>query len=230
MKSGARGVWGTLVVALAVFSACSGGEATTDSQPPASDQEVADTISDPESEDGLPPPEEIGTVPTIVEGTDDRVDVSDPSSVTSLPETTTTSTTTTVTTTTLPTTTTTLEPCQPPIPSDVLFDTNSAELREEADEQLATAAETLLEDCPASKIVVVGHTDSRGTEQYNLDLSLQRAQAVIDWMVQFGIDRSTFEAQGAGESDLLEQDVGSDGTFDENAGARNRRVEFRVFS
>lgn len=233
MRLGSPGTIVAVALVLVAVSACTGVETTSTTATSTTEPEGSEPIAEPESDATLPPAGDLGSIPTVVEGTDDHVDVTEQSTDANLPEETTTTTststtTTSTTTTTIPTTTTTVEPCQPPIPSDVLFDTDSAELREEADDQLSAAAETLLEDCPASRIVVVGHTDSRGTEEYNLDLSLRRAEAVIEWMVEFGIDRSIFEADGAGESELLEPDVRSDGTFDQEVGARNRRVEFIV--
>jgi OOP family OmpA-OmpF porin len=72
------------------------------------------------------------------------------------------------------------------------------------------------------KLAVVGHTDSVGSEAYNMKLSQQRAQAVVDYLVSRGIDRGMLTAVGKGEA----QPVASN---DMDSGrARNRRVELVV--
>jgi len=71
---------------------------------------------------------------------------------------------------------------------------------------------------------VVGHGDERGSDQTNMDLSLKRAQAVIDYLVMsHGCLRQAFIAQGQGKRYLLKS-----GCQDENCHAFNRRVEFAV--
>jgi OOP family OmpA-OmpF porin len=69
---------------------------------------------------------------------------------------------------------------------------------------------------------IVGHTDSSGPESYNLRLSKRRAQAVVDYLVSQGVDRSDLVATGAGETNPVASN-------DTRAGrAENRRVELVV--
>jgi outer membrane protein OmpA-like peptidoglycan-associated protein len=76
---------------------------------------------------------------------------------------------------------------------------------------------------PETKVIIEGHTDSRGSEDYNEQLSQRRAQAVQDALAMRGIDRSRVETVGRGEA----YPVASNDTA---AGRQqNRRVDI-VFS
>ncbi len=72
---------------------------------------------------------------------------------------------------------------------------------------------------PCLSFVVEGHTDASGSKSYNLELSNQRATAVVDFLADHGVDRSRLQSVGFGESSLANQ-------TDPNA-AENRRVTFR---
>jgi outer membrane protein OmpA-like peptidoglycan-associated protein len=69
---------------------------------------------------------------------------------------------------------------------------------------------------------IEGHTDSRGRDAANLDLSLRRARSVAAWLVSHGIVASRVEGWGCGETDP----IGDNGTSDGRQ--TNRRVEFHV--
>ncbi|MFD5243650.1 OmpA family protein [Amycolatopsis sp. NPDC058340] len=115
-------------------------------------------------------------------------------------------------------------PPPPPAPApplvltgDLLFDFNSATVRPEARSALA-AVVPALRARPSTN--VVGHTDSRGTDEYNQRLSERRAQAVIAVLVaEDGSLAGRLHASGRGESEPVD-------TNDTRAGRqRNRRVE-----
>ena len=71
-------------------------------------------------------------------------------------------------------------------------------------------------------IIAEGHTDSRGTEEYNQALSLRRANAVRDYLVAGGVAANRITVEGYGES----KPVASNNTDDGRA--QNRRVELRI--
>jgi outer membrane protein OmpA-like peptidoglycan-associated protein len=105
--------------------------------------------------------------------------------------------------------------------SDVLFDTASATLKPGAREKLARVAGVLLA-YPGLEIEVEGHTDSVGSDEYNVGLSERRAASVRSYLVSQGIPRETIEAMGFGES----RPVVSNSTA---AGRQqNRRVELVI--
>ena len=106
--------------------------------------------------------------------------------------------------------------------SDVLFDTAAATLKPGAASAIDRLAK-YLEQNQESRVIIEGHTDSRGSEAYNEDLSQRRAQAVADELVTRGISSDRLEVIGRGEG----FPVANNGT---DAGRQqNRRVEI-VFS
>jgi len=105
---------------------------------------------------------------------------------------------------------------------DVLFDTAASTLKPGATSTIDRIASFLKEN-EGTKVIVEGHTDSRGSDEYNQQLSERRAQAVADALAFRGIDRSRVEAVGRGKA----LPVASNDTA---AGQQqNRRVEL-VFS
>ena len=84
--------------------------------------------------------------------------------------------------------------------STVLFDFDSSALRDEARAELNRAADILAPRDDIILIEVAGHTDSIGTEEYNQDLSVRRAQAVADYLVQNGVSRDRLRVVGFGET------------------------------
>ncbi|HET6510585.1 MAG TPA: OmpA family protein [Candidatus Kapabacteria bacterium] len=103
----------------------------------------------------------------------------------------------------------------------VFFDFNSATLKRESFPDLNRAA-SLLIDNPNMLVTVAGHTDSVGSDEYNLKLSQDRATSVKAYLVGRGAKQSQIEAIGYGET----QPRADNGT--EEGRALNRRVEFLV--
>jgi OmpA-OmpF porin, OOP family len=103
----------------------------------------------------------------------------------------------------------------------VTFRADSAELTDEGRATLDGVAETLKaqEDLKAE---IAGHTDSVGSEAYNTLLSQQRADAVLKYLVQRGIEESRMSAVGYGELEPVAPNDTEDGR------RSNRRVEFRI--
>ncbi|MCC6202993.1 MAG: OmpA family protein [Gammaproteobacteria bacterium] len=103
----------------------------------------------------------------------------------------------------------------------VTFAYDSATLTADAKTTLDKAV-PMLKDNASVRVNVDGHTDSRGSEQYNQSLSQRRAQAVVDYLIEKGIARDQLTARGFGESAPVAAN-------DSEANmARNRRVEFVV--
>ena len=100
--------------------------------------------------------------------------------------------------------------------SDFLFNFNSFTLKPGAYPELDRVAR-ILKQYPQTRIRVEGHTDSRGTAEYNMKLSQRRADAVANALIQRGVDPVRITTIGFGES----QPVSS------NAAA-NRRVEIKI--
>lgn len=103
----------------------------------------------------------------------------------------------------------------------VNFDFDKATIRNDARPVLNEAIAALQREGTVL-IVAEGHTDSRGTDAYNENLSLRRANAVRDYLVAGGISRSRIAVEGHGESRPVATNDTDDGR------AQNRRVELRV--
>lgn len=106
----------------------------------------------------------------------------------------------------------------------ILFATNSDQISADGLErmtQLIEAIEQLSLD-KTSTIRVVGHTDSRGSEQLNLDLSRRRARTVVDHLSESGVVDANLEVVGMGESQLRYPGNSADHH------RRNRRVELMI--
>jgi outer membrane protein OmpA-like peptidoglycan-associated protein len=104
---------------------------------------------------------------------------------------------------------------------DVLFDTAQATLKAGADRTLDRLASFMME-YPQRQVAIEGHTDSRGSDEYNRDLSRRRADSVRDALVERGVESQRIRAVGLGEA----YPVASNDT---PAGMQqNRRVEIVI--
>jgi outer membrane protein OmpA-like peptidoglycan-associated protein len=104
---------------------------------------------------------------------------------------------------------------------DVLFDTGGAELKEGAEVSMDRLAAFLNEN-PERRLLIEGHTDSRGTDDFNRELSAKRAEAVAEALVERGIPAERLRSVGLGEAYPV---AGNDSA----AGMQqNRRVEIVV--
>lgn len=104
---------------------------------------------------------------------------------------------------------------------DVYFDFDRSELKENAKELLAQVAELLLRETRFT-ITIEGHTDARGTEDYNFTLGAKRAMKVKEFLNAYGVDSKRMESVSYGkEAPKVE---GSS----EEAYSQNRRANFRV--
>jgi len=103
----------------------------------------------------------------------------------------------------------------------IFFDIDKTDLKSESRVALDEVAKLLKSD-PSLKIEVAGHTDNRGGADHNMKLSVGRATAVVNALVDtYGIDRGRLQPNGYGETKPA-------ATNDSDQGrARNRRVELR---
>ena len=121
------------------------------------------------------------------------------------------------------------EPAPPPpakkkiVLRGVNFDFDKSNIRADARPVLDEAIATLKAEGTVT-IVAEGHTDSRGTDEYNQVLSLRRAKSVRDYLVAGGIAANRISVEGFGESQPVADNKTDDGR------AQNRRVELRIRS
>lgn len=105
----------------------------------------------------------------------------------------------------------------------LLFDFDSAALREEAKENLRQLAEIMGED-DNTELLIVGHTDSVGEAQYNQNLSERRADSAADYIISQGIGAVRLDTEGRGESEPI-----ADNNI-EAGRQENRRVEVAIYA
>lgn len=112
--------------------------------------------------------------------------------------------------------------------SDILFDFDSADLRPEARGPLEQFAEVLV-PYEIKSLTITGHTDSKGTDDYNDKLSLKRARSVEAFLRQTKrLSGWSFTTIGRGEHEPIAANEHPDGRDDPTGRQRNRRVELRI--
>jgi outer membrane protein OmpA-like peptidoglycan-associated protein len=107
--------------------------------------------------------------------------------------------------------------------SGILFDFDSSTLRQEGEDNLRKLTRIVNRD-EDTILMIVGHTDSRGDENYNLRLSERRAQSASSFMVAQGLASSRIEIIGRGELEPISEN-------DTDAGRqKNRRIEVAIYA
>lgn len=107
------------------------------------------------------------------------------------------------------------------LPQDLLFATDSAELRPDLVRDLSAVAASL-NKYKDSTVEVIGHTDNAGTNAYNLDLSQRRASTVASSLIGYGVAAARVRAIGRGEDQPIATNLTPEGM------ALNRRVEIII--
>ena len=107
--------------------------------------------------------------------------------------------------------------------SGILFGYDSSTLQPEAKANISKLAD-ILKKYPDSNILVTGHTDSDGSENYNQTLSEKRAQSVSDYTMYKGIISSRLSTVGLGETEPVASNDTADGK------QLNRRVEIAIYA
>lgn len=103
------------------------------------------------------------------------------------------------------------------------FDTASAQIPD-ANKAILDQAAGLMKRAPQVKLTVKGHTDAVGNANSNKTLSQKRAQAVVDYLVQQGVDPAQLQPVGYGQEQPVADNATPEGQF------KNRRIEFEVLN
>jgi outer membrane protein OmpA-like peptidoglycan-associated protein len=106
---------------------------------------------------------------------------------------------------------------------NIFFDFNKATLRNESKAELNRLVR-ILDDNNTMKIEIGGHTDDKGSDAYNENLSKNRAESVVNYLINQGVDTSRLTFIGYGESTPIDTNETKEGRQE------NRRVEFEVIS
>jgi len=113
------------------------------------------------------------------------------------------------------------------LPGDIIFDFDKWDIREDAEKTLTKVGEVI--SAYEHPVIIIGHTDSKGSESYNLELSKKRAESVKQWLIdQAGIDSKRIETIGRGENEPVAPNTNPDGSDNPEGRQKNRRVEIII--
>ena len=113
--------------------------------------------------------------------------------------------------------------------NNIFFDFDKATLRNISNVELRKLFKLLTKN-PGMVVEISGHTDSKGSEEYNVKLSEERAQSVVNYLIEKGINKNQMVAKGYGKSDPAANNINADGS--DNPGNRqlNRRAELKIIT
>ena len=107
--------------------------------------------------------------------------------------------------------------------SGILFDVDKSNLKDPYKGELAQLA-TILNKYEDTNILLAGHTDSTGSDEYNLGLSSRRAESVASYLTTQNVNRARFSTEGYGKTDPIASNETAEGR------AQNRRVEVAIWA
>ena len=110
---------------------------------------------------------------------------------------------------------------------NIYYDFNSASLRDESFPVLDQLV-SMMNENKDMRLEIGAHTDSKGTDVYNLKLSDARAKSVVDYLIGKGIAADRLESKGYGESKPVAENANADGSDNPEGRQKNRRTEFKI--
>lgn len=108
------------------------------------------------------------------------------------------------------------------IDDKIQFEYDSAEIKAVSHEILDDVVKVMQENPSVEELDIVGHTSSEGSKKHNEKLSTDRAKAVLDYLVNAGVEKTRLKSQGKGPSEPIADNETEEGRV------ANRRVEFHV--
>lgn len=117
---------------------------------------------------------------------------------------------------------------KPIVLADIYYEFNSSELSSKAKSILDTTLLVLLKEAPEFIIEIGSHTDSIGEVKYNLELSQERANSVVSYLISKGIPTNRLLAKGYGALQPVAPNYMPDGSDNAEGREKNRRTEFRI--
>jgi len=114
------------------------------------------------------------------------------------------------------------------LPGDVLFDFDKWEIRPDAEKTLKKVGE-IIADYGSPEVIISGHTDLKGSDEYNQKLSEKRAVSVKEWFeINAGIKSEIMQTVGYGERKPVAPNANPDGSDNPEGRQKNRRVEILI--
>jgi outer membrane protein OmpA-like peptidoglycan-associated protein len=108
----------------------------------------------------------------------------------------------------------------------IYYDLNKSKIRKDAALELDKLVK-LLNENPSIEIELSSHTDSRGSDSYNMSLSQKRANSAVAYIISKGISKGRITAKGYGETKLV-NGCKNDINCNNEEHQKNRRTEFKV--
>jgi len=119
-------------------------------------------------------------------------------------------------------------PEKPIVLENIYYEFDRYELTERSKVVLDSILIRILNENPEIKIDVLSHTDSKGEDKYNLKLSQKRAESVIRFLIDKGINKNRLTAIGYGERMPVVPNTNPDGSDNPEGREKNRRTEFKI--
>ena len=110
---------------------------------------------------------------------------------------------------------------------NIYYDYNKATLRDESFPVLDQLV-SMMNENKNMKLEIGAHTDSRGTDVYNIKLSDARAKSVVDYLMAKGIATDRLVSKGYGEANPVAENSNADGSDNPDGRQKNRRTEFKI--
>lgn len=111
---------------------------------------------------------------------------------------------------------------------NIYYEFDKADLTTDAKMTLDTTILKILTENPKLIVEISSHTDSKGDDDYNMKLSQARAESVVNYLSDGGIDKKRLIAKGYGETLPIAENTNSDGSDNPEGRQINRRTEFKV--
>ena len=111
---------------------------------------------------------------------------------------------------------------------NILYDFDSASLTADSRDKLEKGVLNTMKENPGIVVEISSHTDDKGDGAYNLDLSQKRAESVVNFLTERGIEKDRLVAKGYGETKPIAPNTNKDGSDNPEGRAKNRRTEFRI--
>jgi len=111
---------------------------------------------------------------------------------------------------------------------NIYYEFDKADLTKDSKFTLDTTIYKLLLENPNIIVEIGSHTDSKGSDDYNIKLSQKRAESVVSYLIAHKIEARRLHAKGYGETKPIAQNENADGSDNPDGRQKNRRTEFRI--
>lgn len=111
---------------------------------------------------------------------------------------------------------------------NIYYEFDKSNLTLQSKQIIARTILYIMREYPQLVVEIGSHTDSKGSDSYNLKLSQKRAESVVNYLIENGIEKERLRAKGYGETKPIAPNEDEDGNDNPEGRAKNRRTEFRV--